>query len=161
SLSVVHYMNETRRFPGYASGGLVRPVNGQLTSRFGSRWGGTHAGVDWAVPVGTPGSAALAGTVARAGWNVVSGRTGLGVLLAHDGNRNTYYGHFSKLVARAGDTVGRGRTTALSGNAGTSRGRPSHFEPWAGGRPVGALSRTGGLPASAGGGCGWFDPLGP
>src|SRR5690625_4128759 len=160
-LSGLDYMNETGRFPGYASGGLVRPVNGQLTSRFGSRWGGTHAGVDWAVPVGTPVSAALAGTVARAGWNVVSGRTGLGVLLAHEGNRNTYYGHLSKLVARVGDTVGKGQTIALSGNTGNSTGPHLHFETWTGGRPVDPLSHMGGLPASADGGSGWFDPLAP
>src|SRR5699024_647565 len=117
--------------------------------------------LDWAVPVGTPVSAALAGTVARAGWNVVSGRTGLGVLLAHEGNRNTYYGHLSKLVARVGDTVGKGQTIALSGNTGNSTGPHLHFETWTGGRPVDPLSHMGGLPASADGGSGWFDPLAP
>src|SRR5690625_1817955 len=160
-LSGLDYMNETGRFPGYASGGLVQPVRGPLTSRFGPRWGSHHTGVDWAVPVGTPVSAALAGTVARAGWNVVPGRTGLGMLLAHEGNRNTYYGHLSRLLASVGDTVAKGAAIALSGNTGNSTGPHLHFETWTGGNPVDPLSHMGGLPASDDGGSGWFDPLAP
>jgi len=36
------------------SGGLIWPVNGPIVSPFGMRWGRLHAGVDIAVPTGTP-----------------------------------------------------------------------------------------------------------
>ena len=36
------------------SGGLIWPVNGPIVSPFGMRWGRLHAGVDIAVPAGTP-----------------------------------------------------------------------------------------------------------
>ena len=105
--------------------------------------------------------AALPGTVARAGWNSVTGRTGIGVLLAHEGNRNTYYGHLSRLAVRVGDEVRQGQGIGLSGNTGRSTGPHLHFETWTGGKPVDPLSHMGGLPASADGGSGWFDPLAP
>jgi len=161
-LAGLDYMNKTGRFPGYASGGLVRPVNGRFTSGFGaSRGRYPHAGVDWAVPVGTPVRAALAGSVARTGWNVVNGRTGIGVLLSHPGNRNTYYGHLSKSQVSVGDEVAKGAVIGLSGNTGRSTGPHLHFETWTGGKPVDPLKYMGGLPASDSGGEGWFDPLAP
>src|SRR5215210_1539525 len=45
------------------SGTLIWPVNGPVVSPFGMRWGRLHAGVDIAVPAGTPIRAAGAGTV--------------------------------------------------------------------------------------------------
>lgn len=153
-LSGLDYMNQTGQFPGYATGGLVRPVNGTLTSRFGSRWGSFHSGIDYAVPTGTNVRAALAGQVERAKWNAVTGRTGLGMLLSHSGNRNTYYGHLSKTLAKVGETVRKGQTIAKSGNTGRSTGPHLHFETWTGGKPVNPLTYMGGLPSSAGGGVG-------
>lgn len=144
----LEYMRHHGRLPGYASGGLVRPVDGPLTSRFGRRWGGHHSGVDWAVPVGTPVRAALGGTVARARWNAVTGRTGLGVLLSHDGHRNTYYGHLSQLRVQPRDQVAKGQIIGLSGNTGNSTGPHLHFETWTGGKPVNPLKYMDGLPAS-------------
>ena len=51
------------------SGGLIWPVNGPIVSPFGMRWGRLHAGVDIAVPSGTPIRAAKAsGRVVLMGW---------------------------------------------------------------------------------------------
>ncbi|WGH89381.1 peptidoglycan DD-metalloendopeptidase family protein [Auritidibacter ignavus] len=159
---LLSHINEHGDLEGYASGGLVKPVNGPVTSKFGPRWGGHHSGVDWAVPTGTPVRAALAGTVARTGWNIVTGRTGIGVLLNHPGNRNTYYGHLQKAKAAAGDDVSKGQTIALSGNTGNSTGPHLHFETWSGGKPVDPLKHMGGIPeGDDDGGGGWFDPLAP
>src|SRR5699024_9122456 len=67
---LLDHINRHGTFAGYADGGLVRPVQGRFTSGFGaSRGRYPHAGVDWAVPIGTPVAAALAGTVARVGTN--------------------------------------------------------------------------------------------
>lgn len=162
---LLDHINRHGTFAGYADGGLVRPVQGRFTSGFGaSRGRYPHAGVDWAVPIGTPVAAALAGTVARVGTNVVTGRTGKGVFLTHDGNRNTYYGHLSAFRVAVGDQVSKGQTIALSGNTGNSTGPHLHFETWTGGSPVDPMKYMGGLPASESGGedgGGWFDPLAP
>src|SRR5690625_3773929 len=157
-IGALEYMRHTGRLPGYASGGLVLPVRGRFTSGFGaSRGRYPHAGVDWAVPVGTPVRAALAGTAL--GYQP-PGRTGRYVFLAHPGNRNTYYGHLSRPLVSAGDQVAKGQVIGLSGNTGNSTGPHLHFETWTGGKPVDPMKYMGGLPASASGG-GGFDPLAP
>lgn len=150
---------------GYASGGLVRPVKGgRVTSGFGSSRGRyPHAGIDLAVPVGTPVFASMAGRVSRAGWNAITGRSGIGAFLDHEGGRNTYYGHLSKLLVKVGDMVRKGQQIALSGNTGKSTGPHLHWETWTGGKPVnpaaylgGAMLPEGGVGGDPGGG---FNPL--
>lgn len=151
---------------GYASGGLVRPVKGgRVTSGFGSSRGRyPHAGIDLAVPVGTPVFASMAGRVSRAGWNAITGRSGIGAFLDHEGGRNTYYGHLSRLMVKVGDMVRKGQQIALSGNTGKSTGPHLHWETWTGGKPVnpaayltGAMLPEGGV----GGGPGGWNPLAP
>ncbi|MGX6447621.1 murein hydrolase activator EnvC family protein [Patulibacter sp. S7RM1-6] len=109
----------------HGSGALDYPANGTLTSPFGYRWGKLHAGVDIAVPVGTPVHAAAAGTVAIAGW--VSGY-GNYVCINHGGGLSTCYGHNSKLGVSVGQKVSKGQVVAASGNTGHSTGPHIHFE---------------------------------
>lgn len=150
---------------GYASGGLVRPVKGgRVTSGFGAGRGRyPHAGIDLAVPVGTPVFASMAGRVSRAGWNAITGRSGIGAFLDHEGGRNTYYGHLSRLMVKVGDMVRKGQQIALSGNTGKSTGPHLHWETWTGGKPVnpaaylgGAMLPEGGVGGDPGSG---FNPL--
>ena len=160
---LLDHVNRHGTLAGYSGGGLVRPVNGRFTSGFGAGRGRyPHAGVDWAVPIGTPVKAALAGTALG---RQPAGRTGRYVFLSHPGNRNTYYGHLSRPMVSAGDSVAKGQVIGLSGNTGRSTGPHLHFETWTGGKPVNPLSYMGGLPASADGGesddGGWFDVLAP
>ena len=147
---------------GYASGGLVRrPVGGRVTSGFGAGRGRyPHAGIDFAVPIGTAVRAALDGVVKKAGTNVVAGRTGLGMLVGHPGGRDTYYGHLSGFVKKVGDQVKQGQQIARSGNTGRSTGPHLHFETWSGGKPLNPARFLGGdvLPQGAEGG-GGFDPM--
>lgn len=149
---------------GYASGGLVRPLRGgRVSSGFGANRGGRpHAGQDFATPVGTPIFASMDGVVSKAGWNAIAGRTGIGAFLGHDGNRNTYYGHLSRLLVKVGDTVKAGQQIALSGNTGRSTGPHLHFETWTGGKPVNPAPYLGGalLPEGGSGG-GFGNPLQP
>ncbi|MFL5515196.1 MAG: murein hydrolase activator EnvC family protein, partial [Gemmatimonadales bacterium] len=90
----------------HGSGGLIWPVNGPIVSPFGMRWGRLHAGVDIAVPSGTPVRAAASGTVAIAGW--VSGY-GNYICVQHGGALSTCYGHNSSLGVSVGQHVSQGQ----------------------------------------------------
>lgn len=160
-LKGLDHMNKFGTIPGYSSGGLVRPLKGgAITSRFGaSRGQYPHAGTDFAVPVGTPIFAAMDGTVQKAGTKAIAGRTGIGAFLGHDGGRNTYYGHLSKLLVQVGDVVKAGQQIALSGNTGRSTGPHLHFETWVGGKPVNAEPYLNGAAMPTGGVGGGWNPL--
>ncbi len=104
----------------------IKPVyGGTLSSGFGSRWGTTHKGVDWAVPVGTTVYASSGGTVTRSGW---SSSYGYCIYIQHPDGKETRYAHLSKLLVSVGDTVVQGQSIALSGNTGNSTGSHLHFE---------------------------------
>lgn len=110
----------------------IKPIaGGRLSSGFGARSAPTkgastyHKGVDWAVPTGTTVVASNGGTVAFAGW--ASGY-GYAVYINHADGRQTRYGHLSKVLVKAGQTVSQGERIALSGNTGRSTGPHLHFE---------------------------------
>lgn len=84
-----------------------------------------HSGLDMAAPGGSPILAAAAGTVKFAGWN---GGYGYCIILDHGSGIQTLYGHSSKLLVSAGQTVTRGQKIALVGTTGTSTGNHLHFE---------------------------------
>lgn len=85
-----------------------------------------HTGVDIAGPIGTPIYAANDGIVAVAGWN--TGGYGNMIIVDHGGGVFTRYGHASKLLVQAGDTVKKGDVIALMGTTGHSTGPHLHFE---------------------------------
>src|SRR5699024_12314337 len=89
-----------RPFPTRRSSDLKwrRPSRGRVTSRYGPRsllGGSFHAGVDYA---GGPYTyAAAAGKVYRTGWNILAGRTGIGIGIDHGGRSEE---HTSELQSR-------------------------------------------------------------
>lgn len=110
----------------------IRPISGgRKTSGFGRRNAPTkgastyHKGVDWATPTGTPVYASCGGTVAKAGWGSGYGYV---VYINHEDGRQTRYGHLSKILVKAGQTVKQGEKIALSGNTGVTTGPHLHFE---------------------------------
>lgn len=110
----------------------IKPISGgRLSSGFGRRSRPTrgastyHKGVDWATPTGTAVNASCGGTVARAGWGSGYGYV---VYINHPDGRQTRYGHLSKVLVSAGQTVTQGQKIALSGNTGVSTGPHLHFE---------------------------------
>jgi murein DD-endopeptidase MepM/ murein hydrolase activator NlpD len=119
------------------SGRLIWPANGQFTSPFGQRWGRLHAGIDIAVPTGTPVRAADSGTVAIAGW---VGGYGNYICINHGGGLSTCYGHNSRLGVRVGQQVTQGQVIAASGNTGNSTGPHIHFETRVNGVPRDPMS---------------------
>lgn len=110
----------------------IKPISGgRLSSNFGYRNRPTkgassyHKGVDWATPTGTAVYASCGGTVAKAGWGSGYGYV---VYINHPDGRQTRYGHLSKVLVSAGQTVSQGQKIALSGNTGVSTGPHLHFE---------------------------------
>jgi murein DD-endopeptidase MepM/ murein hydrolase activator NlpD len=119
------------------SGGLIWPVNGPIVSPFGMRWGRLHAGVDIAVPTGTPIRAAQSGRVAIAGW--VDGY-GNYTCIQHAGALSTCYGHQSSIGVSVGQSVSQGQVIGASGNTGNSTGPHVHFETRINGSPVNPMN---------------------
>lgn len=110
----------------------IKPISGgRRTSKFGPRKAPKkgastyHKGVDWATPTGTPVYASCGGTVAKAGWGSGYGYV---VYINHEDGRQTRYGHLSKILVKAGQTVKQGEKIALSGNTGVTTGPHLHFE---------------------------------
>ena len=108
-----------------SAAGLVWPVNGPLTSRFGWRWGRMHEGVDVGVGTGTPIAAAAAGKVIVAGW---SGGYGQLVVIDHGNGLSTAYGHQSRIASAVGQLVAQGTIIGYVGSTGNSTGPHLHFE---------------------------------
>ncbi|MBC5658592.1 peptidoglycan DD-metalloendopeptidase family protein [Anaerosacchariphilus sp. NSJ-68] len=104
----------------------IKPISGgRFTSGFKRRWGRMHKGVDWACPIGTAVMASCGGTVVQAGWYSGYGNC---ITLRHPDGRQTRYGHLSKILVSAGQSVKQGQKIALSGNTGRSTGPHVHFE---------------------------------
>jgi peptidoglycan DL-endopeptidase CwlO len=115
------------------SGGLIWPVNGPIVSPFGMRWGRLHAGVDIAVPSGTPVRASASGRVAIAGW---VGGYGNYTCIQHGGALSTCYAHQSSIGVSVGQSVSQGQVIGSSGCTGHCFGPHVHFETRINGAPV-------------------------
>ena len=113
-------------------GGMIWPVNGPVTSEYGSRWGRLHAGIDIGAPNGTPIRAAKAGTVIFAGSQ---GGYGQAVVIDHGGGLTTLYAHQSRLGSQAGQDVDAGEVIGYVGSTGNSTGNHLHFETRVDGSP--------------------------
>jgi murein DD-endopeptidase MepM/ murein hydrolase activator NlpD len=114
-------------------GGYIWPVNGPVVSPFGMRWGRLHAGVDIAVPAGTPIRAAASGTVAMAGW---MGGYGQYTCIQHGGGVATCYAHQSSIGVGSGASVKQGQVIGSVGCTGHCFGDHLHFEVRINGSPV-------------------------
>ncbi|MEM9087974.1 MAG: peptidoglycan DD-metalloendopeptidase family protein [Cyanobacteria bacterium P01_F01_bin.53] len=122
-----------------ASGKMVLPSLGPITSHFGSRfhpvlgYSRFHAGTDFGAAHGSPIRAAESGVVIMSGWYGGYGNT---VIIDHGGGLTTLYGHASRLDVYEGDTVKKGDTIAAIGTTGLSTGPHLHFEVRRGGEAV-------------------------
>ena len=128
---------------GEQSQGMRMPVNGRVTSGFGSRfhpilgYRRMHAGLDLAASYGSPIVAAADGRVTSAGW---AGGYGNMVRIAHVDQIQTMYGHMSRIVATAGSFVKQGQVIGYVGSTGLSTGPHLHYEVLKNGRPVNPTS---------------------
>ena len=117
--------------------GLAHPIPGaRVSSEFGPRWGGWHAGIDLVVLGNTsaPILAAASGTVTISEWH---NSMGYYVVISHNinGQRvDTLYGHLRyRAPVSVGDVVSQGDRIGTKGNTGHSFGAHLHFEVHPGG----------------------------
>jgi murein DD-endopeptidase MepM/ murein hydrolase activator NlpD len=115
------------------SGQLIWPVSGPVVSPFGMRWGRLHAGIDIAVPSGTPIHAADSGRVVLMGW---VGGYGNYTCVQHTGTLSTCYGHQSGFATSNGASVSQGQVIGYVGCTGHCFGDHLHFETRINGSPV-------------------------
>ena len=107
------------------------PVAGYTSSGFGYRLHPLenkvkfHYGTDFAANSGTAVCAFADGTVLAAGQDDGYGNY---VKIRHADGYTTLYGHCSKLLVRAGETVTMGQEIALVGATGKATGPHLHFE---------------------------------
>ncbi len=91
-----------------------------------------HTGLDLAVPLGTPVFAAADGAVvlARPMTDSSGNLIGYGnyIVIQHDANLRTLYGHLMTIGVKEGDVVKRGQLIGLVGSSGNSTGPHTHFE---------------------------------
>ncbi|MEU7756944.1 M23 family metallopeptidase [Micromonospora sp. NPDC049171] len=105
----------------------VNPMPGAaVTSCYGQRWGALHAGIDLALPSGTPIRAAAAGTVTQAG-DAADGY-GNSVFIDHGNGYLTHYAHQSRIAVTVGQQVKAGQVIGYEGATGDATGPHLHFE---------------------------------
>ncbi|WP_236840088.1 murein DD-endopeptidase MepM [Blochmannia endosymbiont of Camponotus nipponensis] len=106
----------------------LNPVTGQVSP---------HAGVDFAVPIGTPIFSVGDGEVIVSTYSKIAGNY---VAIKHSCHCTTRYMHLKKVLVKPGQKVKLGDNIALSGNTGRSTGPHLHFEMWINHRPVNPLT---------------------
>ena len=137
--------------------------NGKVTSTFGPRRtfrtengmmaSRNHAGIDIALPMGTPVPAGASGVVASANPN--AGGYGKQVVIQHSDGTTSSYSHLSKIDVAVGDQVAQGEIVGNVGKTGNATGPHLHLErrnrrgeavnPLTGGRVIVAQNEDGDL----------------
>lgn len=130
------------RVPGaVVTQGIVWPLRGKLSSRFGPRGRRYHWGIDIPAPKGTPIKAAADGLVILSGSNL-KGYSGYGrlVIIEHGSGMRTLYAHNSKNRVKSGSCIRAGEIIAEVGSTGRSTGNHLHFELRKNGKAVNPLN---------------------
>lgn len=112
-------------------------VGGYVSSRYGTRGGRFHAGVDIARPSSYNILAADNGRVVFAGWD---GNYGYSIVIDHNNGYKTRYAHLRAIKVKVGQAVERGQVIGIMGSTGRSTGTHLHFEVIKNGRTINPLS---------------------
>jgi len=105
--------------------GFSMPVKGNITSDFGWRKYRPHYGTDIDLETGDSVASAFDGMVRLAKYYYGYGNC---IIIRHANGLETVYGHLSKIMVEAGQTVTAGSVIGLGGNTGRSFGSHLHFE---------------------------------
>lgn len=118
----------------------IYPINfTKITSYFGqrkdpfSKRSSNHTGWDMAAPIGNKVYAAWSGRVQACTYDDIGGYY---IVIEHEKQISTYYGHLSQILVEVGQSVAAGDCIALSGNSGKTTGPHLHFEIAHNGIPV-------------------------
>jgi murein DD-endopeptidase MepM/ murein hydrolase activator NlpD len=109
------------------------PLNGNLGSPFGYRWGRMHEGIDIEGWAHTRVHAAMRGEVTKVGWLGNASGFGLVVKLRHERGIVTMYAHLAKALVKPGDRVAAGQLIGRAGCTGSCTGVHLHFQVWVNG----------------------------
>lgn len=122
SLNILKSASPNLTDPG---GYFIRPVPAGTR-----RSQGLHGnnGVDMASKLGTPITAAAAGTVIISKNSGYNGGYGLYVVVAHPNGMQTLYGHLSQVLVNVGEKLKQGEVLGKMGQTGKSTGVHLHFE---------------------------------
>lgn len=97
------------------------PTMGQVSREFGPG----HYGIDIAAPQFSPVVAAASGLVNDAGWDSLYGNY---VVLEHNKNYSTFYGHLNSIDVLDGSRVSGGQVIGTVGSTGRSTSSHLHYE---------------------------------
>lgn len=109
---------------------FAQPLTSHVTSIYGTKRvyngqkKGQHLGIDYRAAIGDKVPSANAGKIVFAGDLFYTGWT---VIIDHGLDIFTVYGHLSKTLVKAGESVKRGQLIGLSGNTGRSSGPHLHW----------------------------------
>jgi murein DD-endopeptidase MepM/ murein hydrolase activator NlpD len=109
---------------GTSAQGFIWPINGNVTSYYGYRWGRMHTGIDIDGYTGQPIVASKEGVVVMSEY--YSGY-GLTVVVDHGGGYATLYAHMSRTEVSGGE-VEQGDVVGYVGCTGSCTGDHLHFE---------------------------------
>ncbi|MGH1377587.1 MAG: peptidoglycan DD-metalloendopeptidase family protein [Alphaproteobacteria bacterium] len=117
----------TKKPPKRSSSKFLRPVRGKVLSRFGAKKSGLHNdGINIGAPRGTPVKVAENGVVVYAG-NALKGSGNL-VLVRHERQWMTAYGHLDSITVKKGQVLKRGGVLGKVGSTGSVSSPQLHFE---------------------------------
>src|SRR5438105_2769415 len=125
-----------------ASTPSIWPAHGWLTGQFGTRSdpftgeSGYHQGIDISTDKGSPVFATADGVVESASY---SGDYGNLIVVKHEFDLTTRYGHLSGFAVKAGQHVQRGTVIGYVGATGRATGSHLHYEILANGRLINPL----------------------
>jgi murein DD-endopeptidase MepM/ murein hydrolase activator NlpD len=99
----------------------VLPAQGQISRTFSNE----HRGVDIAAPRFSPVIAAASGVVQETGWDSIFGNY---VVINHDINYSTFYGHLQTITVNENAHVACGEVIGTVGSTGRSTSPHLHYE---------------------------------
>lgn len=118
---------------------MGRPVNGQISSGFGTRLdpvngeGAYHSGIDFRGTRGEKIFATGAGIVIKAHRN---GNYGNYVRIDHGNGYTSSFAHLYKFLVKEGDRVERGQIIGMVGSSGRATGTHLHYEVCLNNKPI-------------------------